>query len=154
MANLKADMVQVYVFRGHGRDREYLLLQRDSDDTLYPDLWQMVTGSIESDERATDAARRELQEETGIVAATEFVVVPYIASFYLAEDDSVHNVPVFAVEVPESTEISLSPEHQCYDWLPYEQAIRRLVFPGHKEGLRILHYAANLKHPNDYLTTL
>ncbi len=138
MSILSVDMVQVHVYRRGGTGEvEYLLLQRAADEELYPSLWQMVTGHIEAGETAVAAAKREVMEETGVVAAS-VAVVPYVASFYFEPDDSIHHVPVFAVEVSADTAIRLSTEHADLAWLRYEDAMRRLVFPGHREGLRIL----------------
>jgi 8-oxo-dGTP pyrophosphatase MutT (NUDIX family) len=135
---MKATMIQAYVYR---RDADgtvnYLLLRRAFGERLYPGMWQMVTGRLEAEERATDAARREIFEETGLRDA-RLAVVPYVASFYFAPDDSVHHVPVFAAEAPADFGVRLSAEHDEAAWLPYEEAWARLVFPGHREGLRTL----------------
>lgn len=131
-------MIQAYIYRRTVcGEYEYLLLQRARHEELYPLLWQMVTGRIEAGETAIDAAKREIEEETGIRNA-EVAVVPYVASFYFPPDDSIHHVPVFAVEVPEDTDILLSSEHTALEWLSYSPAWERLTFPGHREGLRIL----------------
>lgn len=138
MSNLTVDMVQAYLYRRCADGVvEYLLLRRSPDEELYPSLWQMVTGHIEQGETAVAAAKREVREETGIVAET-LDIVPFVASFYFAADDSIHHVPVFAVEVSADTVIRISSEHAELAWLPYEDAMQTLVFPGHREGLRIL----------------
>ncbi len=121
----------------HSAAVEYLLLKRSDDEALYPGLWQMVTGMIEPGESATGTARRELAEETGI-ATDHLVVVPCVASFYSPADDTVHNIPVFAVKTQGNTEVLLSSEHQDFRWLDFESALRLLSFPGHKEGLIVL----------------
>ncbi len=138
MSGLAVTMIQAYIHRRTAAgDTEYLLLRRAAEEKLYPLLWQMVTGRIEAGEAAIEAAKREIREETGIRAA-EVAVVPYVASFYFPPDDSIHHVPVFAVEVPEDTEIQISSEHSAFEWLDYAHAWQRLTFPGHREGLRIL----------------
>lgn len=138
MSGLKISFVQVHLYR-RGRDGEveYLVLRRAENNKLYPGLWQMVTGCIEEGESATEAARRELFEETGVIAR-RLDVVPYVASFYFEPDDSIHHVPVFAAEAFSDTEVRLSSEHSACEWLRFDDARRRLVFPGHREGLRIL----------------
>lgn len=142
MSNVTARMVQVHLYRRAGNGEwEFLLLRRSRDEVLYPGIWQVVTGSIEADETAMQAARRELREETGVDVSelhTELHIVPFIATFYLATDDSIHHVPVFAAEAPVGGTIVLSAEHDHCAWLCYEDAWKRLVFPGHREGLRIL----------------
>lgn len=135
---MKLTMIQAYVYRRDDAGKiSFLLLRRAAGERLYPGMWQMVTGRIEAGERAVDAARREIREETGLRPAL-LTVVPYVASFYFAPDDSVHHVPVFAAEVPADAAIRLSEEHEDAAWLSYEDAWARLVFPGHREGLRTL----------------
>jgi dATP pyrophosphohydrolase len=131
-------MVQVFIFRksisgGH----EYLMIRRAPEEPVYPDMWQMVTGYIEEGETAYEAARRELEEETGI-RASYLWVVPYIASFYNARTDTVEKIPVFAAEADGETDVRLSHEHTEYAWLDYAGARGRLAFPGHIMGLDVL----------------
>ena len=134
----KADMIQAYVFRTMSDGSvEYLLLRRSEEERLYPGMWQMITGRLKETESALQAARREITEETGLLPDT-LIVVPYIASFYFPPGNSIHHVPVFAMEANRNAEIRLSHEHQEFAWLGYDVAWRRLVFPGHREGLRIL----------------
>ena len=130
--------IQTYLLR-HSRDgsMQYLLLRRAKNEVLYPGMWQMITGRIEAGETAVECARREILEETGLECPS-VMVVPYVASFYFAPDDSIHHVPVFAAEVAGDAAVRLSEEHDEHVWLNFDEAWERLVFPGHREGLRIL----------------
>lgn len=138
MATVVSRTVEVCLFRREGVVPSFLVLQRASDEKLYPDMWQLITGTIRSGERAVDAARRELVEETGL-AIKKFWVVPFVNSFYAATDDAVYMSPFFAAEADPGPEPTLSHEHQKYAWCTREEADRTLVWPGQREGLRIVH---------------
>ena len=101
-------------------------------------MWQFVTGTIRKGERAVDAARRELVEETAL-SMKKFWIVPFVNSFYAVSDDAVHMSPFFAAEVNAGSEPLLSHEHQEYAWCSRDQAEKILVWPGQREGLRIVH---------------
>lgn len=116
----------------------YLLLRRSPGERLYPGLWQFVSGSIERGESADQAALRELREETGF-SPEAFWVVPHVSTFYEPARDIVNLSPLFAARVPAGAEPVLSSEHDQHRWLEYEAAAERLVWPGQREGLRIVH---------------
>jgi dATP pyrophosphohydrolase len=153
MPQHQSRFVQIHVYRRVDASPEYLLLQRAKEEDLYPGLWQMVTGGIEPGEHAVQAARRELQEETGLDRCKIFLV-PYVAAFYLASDDSINSVPVFAAEARPEQSITLSPEHQRMGWYSFEAAMELLVFPGHKEGLRILHHGLTASDSAHFLAPI
>lgn len=138
MPSITCRIVEVCVFRFRNDRPEYLLLRRSLDERIYPDLWQLVSGTIGDGERAVDAALRECKEETAL-SPKKFWVVPYVNSFYDPEYDAVNLSPFFAAQVNPHEEPSLSAEHRTYEWLPYEQARQRIVWPGQREGLDVAH---------------
>ena len=113
-------------------------MRRSPDDPLYPGIWQFVTGTMGDGETALAAALRELKEETGRVPGS-FWVVPFVNSFYDHVHDAVNHCPFFAAEFLAEEEPTLSPEHVAYEWLPLDQATRRLVWQGQRQGLAIVH---------------
>jgi len=138
MAIIAATMVEVCIFTIEKNEPLYLLLRRSDHEKIYPGIWQFVTGSIEKGEKASNAALRELAEETGMKPKA-FWVVPYINSFYDPGWDSVNLMPVFVAEVEPNKNPVLSAEHEEFEWLPLEKALERLVWPGQKEGMKIVH---------------
>jgi dATP pyrophosphohydrolase len=130
-------IVEVSVFRFINDRPEYLMLKRSPDEKLYPDLWQLVSGSLNDGEKAFDAALRELREETGLIPK-RFWVVPHANMFYDPAYDAVNVSPLFAAQVDVEEEPTLSSEHCLYEWLPYVEARRRLVWPGQRAGLEVV----------------
>jgi len=160
MPSLECKHIEVCVFRTHspanslppqewrarkkerGKRRtesvEYLLLKRSEKKGLYPGIWQIITGKIKKGESAIDAARRELAEETAI-RPVRFWVVPHVTTFYNATDDSVNQIPFFCAEAGTGREPKLSKEHVEYEWVSFGETQQRIVWPGQRKGVRIVH---------------
>ena len=130
--------IEVCIFRIEKGLPRYLLLRRAETERLYPGIWQFVTGSILAGENAVDAAYRELREETGLEPAA-FWVVPFVNSFYDPAADSVNLSPLFAAQVPVGDSPEISDEHSEFGWFSREGAARKLVWPGQRTGLQLVH---------------
>jgi 8-oxo-dGTP pyrophosphatase MutT (NUDIX family) len=114
------------------------MLQRSPSEKLYPGTWQIVTGIIEAGETAVSAALRELDEETSL-HLLHFWAVPMLDSFFDVRNNSVQLCPLFAGEVDPGAEPTLSPEHQKYEWMEIEDALKCLVWPGHHKAVETVH---------------
>lgn len=138
MAQVVSNSVEVCIFRFRRNAPEYLLIRRAPDEPIYPGMWQFVTGMIEGTEQALACALREVTEETGLPTVRVWVA-PHANSFYSAHADAVHLVPLFAVQTDPAAEPTLSREHSECEWLRKDDARRRLVWPGQRLGLDIVH---------------
>jgi len=134
--NVESSLIEVHIFRKIGNDLEFLLLKRASNEK-YPDLWQMVTGSIENED-AHQTALREINEETGLTPI-QFWVVPNINSFYSPERDVIVMIPVFAVLVNGKQKVIISDEHSEFKWVKKEEAIKLLAWPGQRQSVEIIY---------------
>ncbi len=131
-------------------DYLFLILKRAADRILYPNLWQAVTGEIEEGETALQTTIREIKEETGL-KPLEMWTVPYMTTFFDAGRDLVNASPVFGALVEHQPEIKLSSEHRDYLWLNYEDCLKKLELPSHKEGLKVFwEYILNQKDKETY----
>jgi len=126
------------VFRFVNDRAEYLLLHRAKDEKVYPGIWQLMSGTIEGDEGGVEAAFREFKEETGL-KVNKFWVVPFVNSFFDPSRDAVNLSPLFAAQVEAGIEPRLSSEHSEHRWFTYEEALKKLVWPGQRAGLKVTH---------------
>ena len=143
---MKCNLVEAHIFRRVNNDLEFLLLKR-SEEEIYPKLWQMVTGSVKQGEKAYETAVREIKEETNL-APSKLWVVPNINSFYMPEDDSIHFVPVFVVEVTGAREVKISSEHVEYKWTDRDEACKLLAWEGQRKSVEIIHKFFTNGDPN------
>lgn len=102
---------------------EVLVLRRSQP----PDFWQSVTGSLRWEETdPLDAARRELDEETGLGDGITIIACNVINRFPIlppwkhryAPDATENLEHVFRVQLPNRRLIRINPaEHREYQWL-------------------------------------
>lgn len=143
---MKSTLVEAHIFRRVNDDLEFLLLKRSKEE-VYPDLWQMVTGSVKQGEKAYETAFREIKEETNLTPL-KFWVVPNINSFYMPDDDSIHFVPVFVTEVTGIQEVKISSEHVEYKWTDRAEACTLLAWEGQRKSVEIIHSFFTNRDPN------
>jgi dATP pyrophosphohydrolase len=138
MSTFISNTVQVHVisFEVPTQEPKFLTLQRASHSKLYPLIWQVITGKIESDETALLAALREMKEETGLFPV-KLWAIPYVTTFFEVKKDLIHASPVFGALVDSKSQIKLSPEHLTFEWLSYKDCMNRLYLSTHKEGTRV-----------------
>lgn len=137
MPSIFCRIVEICVFKFERDQPWYLLLHRSKDEPVYPNIWQLISGVIEENERAVDAAVRELTEETRL-KPNAFWNVPFVNSFYDHVHDVVNVSPLFAAQVDVGSEPKLSGEHDDYGWFTFQDAFGKLVWPGQRFGLQVV----------------
>lgn len=134
MAQVRADLVDVYVFRRVGAAVEFLQLLRSGDRPLSR-TWQAVHGRIEAGETAAAAGLRELMEECG-VRPLRFWQLERVNVFFVARLDSVMCCPGFAAEIAADAPLTLSSEHTAWRWLDAQTALTGFMWPGQRDAVR------------------
>ncbi len=143
---IKSNLIEGHIVRFHNNKIEYLLLKRSADQK-YPNLWQMVTGKIKTGEKAYEAVVREIKEET-CLEIDKLFIVPNVNSFYNSDDNSNNLIPVFVTVVKEDAAITISDEHQSYQWVNKKMAKKLLAWPGQSKSVDIIHNFFSNKKEN------
>lgn len=147
MPKIILEIVETVLFRRKS-EPEFLVLQRSDKETIYPGLWQIVSGGIEPGEKAYEAALREVREETGLKPIGLYNT-PLTNTFYFFTNDSVNLSPVFAAEVDPNEDVRLSDEHKDFRWLVKDEAISLLVWPGQKSAVGIVDEYIVRRNPSE-----
>ena len=118
----------VILFRSRPR-REYLVLN-------YGSHWDFPKGHIEAGEDPETTARRELQEETSLRDA-RFIpgFKESMRYFYRKAGEDMRKVVIYFLAETAIGDVTLSHEHCGYQWLPYEETLKRLTFKNARDLL-------------------
>ena len=157
IAVVKERSAGAIIFRKEGKRIYYLILHYPSGH------WDFAKGHIEKGETEKETARREIKEETGI-EKIKFIPrfkekinyffyrdyqdqekPPSLSSSKTSNKVLVFKEVVFYLVETKEKKIKISFEHQGYEWLEYQEAIKRVTFKNAK---------AVLKKANEFLKNL
>jgi 8-oxo-dGTP pyrophosphatase MutT (NUDIX family) len=122
----------VVVFRRDPAGRAYLLLD-------YGKYWDFPKGHIEAGEDDRAAAVRELHEETGLSPDSVQLIDGFareIQYFFRARGMLVRKEVILFLAMTTATEVTVSHEHVAGEFIPYEQALKRLKFANARDVLK------------------
>lgn len=117
------------------RDWEVLVLKRGAEKK---GVWAPVTGNVDPGEPTEAAARRELEEETGLGDAAAIHRVDFVNRFskHVGNGNFDFVEEVFAAVVRLGHPVRLSHEHVESKWVAPKVAIELVAHEGCKEGIR------------------
>ncbi len=141
--------ISAYVICLTSEGPRYLIIRRCCGGYLNGS-WQMVTGGIAKGETASQAAYREIQEETGLIPSSLYSA-DAVETFYLHHQNKVIFAPVFVAFVKTMNVQLSAEEHDAYEWLSFEEARKRLIWAEQQRTIVAVHKRFGLKKPEDLL---
>jgi dATP pyrophosphohydrolase len=114
--------------------QEFLVLLRSPERHGY---WNLVAGGVEIGEAPTEAARRELDEESGLAEPVRFESLPLELSYTRPEGSKIA-MHAFLAEAPPGWEPVLNEEHVEYRWCSLADADALLAYPEPREAVRFV----------------
>jgi len=98
------------------------------------DYWGLVKGHTEKGEKEITTLKREIVEETGI---KNLSILPNfrkeIRYFFQLKEKTIFKRVIFYLVKTGEIEVKISEEHIGYDWLNFEEAIKKITFWGVKK---------------------
>jgi len=119
---MRSEEVLLVVFRP---GPEFLVLLRSPERHGY---WHLVAGGVEEGEAPSAAARRELDEESGLDHPARFEPLPLELAYFRPEGSKIA-VHAFLAEAPPGWEPVLNEEHVEYRWCSVADADALLAYP-------------------------
>lgn len=127
------------VFKKEGKGFKFLLLHHGGD------YWNFPKGRLDPGETEIEAAKRELEEETGI---TKIKIIDGYKDEYkydfdtTVEDGSrqtIYKTAVFFLAEVDDEKINISDEHTDFGWYDYQKAHQRLFYQNGQDLLKRAH---------------
>jgi len=123
----------------YSKDKKVLLLKKKHNENM----WQSVTGSLHIDENPSQAAKRELYEETGINSdniidcGKQYIFEIYDMWKHKYEDGVTHNTEhVFKLELENIIDIKIDKaEHDSYQWVSRVKAAEKVFSHTNRQAI-------------------
>lgn len=128
------------IFRREGDKIYYLFLHHGA----MSDYLDLPKGLIKKGENELETAKREIEEETELTSL-QFVedFKENLKWFYKKEGETVYKEAVYFLAETNQKEVKISWEHKGYEWLTFQEAMKKLKYENTK---------SLLKKVNDFLT--
>lgn len=116
------------------RDEFELLMARRADEIYMGGTWQLISGGLNADETAWQAALREIREETELTPVA-FYRLSTLTNFYRPDNDSLNIAPMFCAMVAEGSAVAINAEHTDFEWVKLDEASAKLMWPSDRQAL-------------------
>ncbi|MEM4648058.1 MAG: NUDIX domain-containing protein [Candidatus Pacearchaeota archaeon] len=112
----------------------YLLLYKKAENN-YKERFDFPKGNIETNEKYEEAAKREIREETGLDVKILPNFKEKLSWIYKRNNETIHKEAIFFIARSKTKDVKISFEHDGYEWLDFDEALKKLKFKNQKELL-------------------
>lgn len=121
------------IFRREGDKIYYLFLHHGATS----DYLDLPKGLIKKGENELETAKREIEEETGLTSL-QFVedFKESLKWFYKKEGETVYKEAIYFLAETKQKEVKISWEHKGYEWLTFQEAMKKLKYENTKSLLK------------------
>jgi len=134
MADDRVAQAEIIIYKWVDETPLFLLLKRIASRGGF---WQPITGGIHPGEDYTLAAKREVEEETGVSDFLEFHEGVHYFEF-LSIGYGHRKEYVYGAQFSPDAKITLSSEHDEMKWCTLEESLELLAHESNREGFRKL----------------
>jgi ADP-ribose pyrophosphatase YjhB (NUDIX family) len=127
--------VRVFVYASTPGAASYLLLHSNQG---LEGLWRPVHGSILFNEQFDSAVRREVLEDTGLVASGNIIDLNLPLRQVLGDEEVIHWNFGFPV-LDKQDELQLNDRWDGHDWIGFDGAFKRLELDDDRAAITRLH---------------
>ena len=136
---IKEKSIGAVIFHRTRDEIEYLMLHypKRKGGSLHGH-WGFVKGHVDGQESEKETLQREIREETGLTPLHYQLINGFkeIIHYYFKTGKELHSKKVVFYLIESTTQkVKLSFEHNDYQWLRYEEALKKLTFQGSKQVL-------------------
>lgn len=146
--------VFIVVYSKEGSKIKYLVLNRK----LHWKGWEFPKGGVENNETEGDAVRRETKEETGLNIKGEIKrfdihgEYKYQKKYPDRKGLIGQSYSLYAVEVPNGKVKLDEHEHSAFEWLKFEDAVKKVTWEDQKKCLKIVNAFIECKNFRKLIT--
>lgn len=100
------------------KNNKILILQRNKNEDVYPDIWELPSGKREPFEPSEYSLLREIKEETGL--DTEIFIPISVFDYQIEKPNEIRDstqINFLMKQKNNNDEVKLSEEHQDFTWI-------------------------------------
>ncbi|MHA1344636.1 MAG: NUDIX domain-containing protein [Promethearchaeota archaeon] len=99
------------------KNNKILILQRNKDEDIFPNMWELPSGKKEPLETSESSLLREVKEETGLDIK---IIMPFsVFDYQIEKPDEIRDSTQinFIARPNDNSEVKISSEHQNFSWI-------------------------------------